>query len=162
MRNAGRIAATLRQRYGKDRVKVVHQRYDKQAEIGQEDVERVVGSPVKHVVPSDYRAGAAGAEQGRPLALDNGQQAGDAFHDACVRPGWRAGREPVARRRRAAACSAGSRDGVMRSLSLMNTTVITRLLPARPSIRAHSSGGGGDTRSAALPGAEGARFTRSC
>ena len=56
VRNAGRIAATLRQRYGKERVKIVISRYDKQAEINTEDVERVVGSPVKYTVPSDYRA----------------------------------------------------------------------------------------------------------
>jgi pilus assembly protein CpaE len=55
VRNAGRIAGTLRQRYGKDRVKIVISRFDKQAEIGAEDVERVVGSPVKYTVPSDYR-----------------------------------------------------------------------------------------------------------
>ena len=48
MRNAGRIAGTLRQRYGKERVKIVVSRFDKQAEIGTEDVERVVGSPVKY------------------------------------------------------------------------------------------------------------------
>src|SRR4029079_9260097 len=34
VRNAGRIAGTLRQRYGKDRVKIAISRFDKQAEIG--------------------------------------------------------------------------------------------------------------------------------
>jgi pilus assembly protein CpaE len=70
VRNAGRMAAVLRQRYGKDRVKVVVSRYDKQAEIGTDDVARVVGSPVKYMVPSDYRLALQALNKGRPLALD--------------------------------------------------------------------------------------------
>jgi pilus assembly protein CpaE len=79
VRNAGRIAATLRQRYGKDRVKVVVSRYDKQAEIHTEDVERVVGSPVKFTVPSDYRAALTALNKGRPLALDRDSKLAPAF-----------------------------------------------------------------------------------
>ena len=79
VRNAGRIAAALRQRYGKDRVKVVISRYDKQAEIGSEDVERVVGSPVKFTVPSDYRVAARGLNKGRPIALDKDNKLAPAF-----------------------------------------------------------------------------------
>lgn len=78
VRNAGRMATALRQRYGKDRVQVVISRYDKQAEIGQEDVERVVGSPVCFTVPSDYRLALQALNKGRPLALDPGKLA-DAF-----------------------------------------------------------------------------------
>jgi pilus assembly protein CpaE len=70
VRNAGRMAAVLRQRYGKDRVRVVISRYDKQAEIGTDDVARVVGSPVKYMVPSDYRLALQALNKGRPLALD--------------------------------------------------------------------------------------------
>ena len=70
VRNAGRIAATLRQRYGKDRVKVVISRYDKQAEIGIDDVQRVVGSPVKFTVPSDYRVALNSLNKGRPITID--------------------------------------------------------------------------------------------
>jgi pilus assembly protein CpaE len=81
VRNAGRMAAALRSRYGKDRVRVVLTRYDKQAEIGQEDVERVVGSPVKHVVPSDYRLALQALNKGRPLALDPGSRLADAFRE---------------------------------------------------------------------------------
>jgi len=79
VRNAGRIAATLRQRYGKDRVKIVISRYDKQAEINIEDVERVVGSPVKYTVPSDYRAALNSLNKGRPLALDKESKLAPAF-----------------------------------------------------------------------------------
>ncbi len=79
VRNAGRIAATLRQRYGKERVKIVISRYDKQAEINTEDVERVVGSPVKYTVPSDYRAALNSLNKGRPLALDKESKLAPAF-----------------------------------------------------------------------------------
>jgi pilus assembly protein CpaE len=79
IRNAGRIAATLRQRYGKDRVKIVVSRYDKQAEITTEDVAKVVGSPVKYTVPSDYRAALLALNKGRPLALDRENKLAPAF-----------------------------------------------------------------------------------
>jgi pilus assembly protein CpaE len=79
VRNAGRIAATLRQRYGKDRVKIVVSRFDKQAEIGTEDVVRVVGSPVKYTVPSDYRVALTSLNKGRPIALDRENKLTPAF-----------------------------------------------------------------------------------
>ncbi len=79
VRNAGRIAGTLRQRYGKDRVKIAISRFDKQAEIGAEDVERVVGSPVKYTVPSDYRTALNGLNKGRPVALDRDNKLTPAF-----------------------------------------------------------------------------------
>jgi pilus assembly protein CpaE len=79
VRNAGRIAGTLRQRYGKDRVKIVVSRFDKQAEIGVDDVERVVGSPVKYTVPSDYRTALNALNKGRPVALDRDSKLTSAF-----------------------------------------------------------------------------------
>lgn len=79
VRNAGRIASTLRQRYGKDRVKVVISRFDRQAEIGADDVERVVGSPVRFTVPSDYRAALNALNKGRPIALDHDSKLAAAF-----------------------------------------------------------------------------------
>jgi pilus assembly protein CpaE len=79
VRNAGRIASALRQRYGKDRVKIVISRFDKQAEIGAEDVERVVGSPVKYTVPSDYRTALNALNKGRPVALDKDNKLTPAF-----------------------------------------------------------------------------------
>ena len=82
-------------------------RFDKQAEIGHEDVERVVGSPVKYTVPSDYRAGPAGAQQGtadraRPDNKLTRRVPGDRF-----RSGRHAGRGDRSRRPKAAASSAG-------------------------------------------------------
>jgi septum formation inhibitor-activating ATPase MinD len=54
-------------------------RFDKQAEIGTEDVARVVGSPVKYTVPSDYRVALNSLNKGRPIALDKENKLTPAF-----------------------------------------------------------------------------------
>jgi pilus assembly protein CpaE len=71
VRRAAQVAALLRQRYGKDRVAAVVSRYDSRADIGQDDIERVVGLPVWAVLPSDYRKAIAAANVGRPIVSDN-------------------------------------------------------------------------------------------
>src|SRR5207248_2486959 len=71
VRNAGRMASALRARYGKAKIMTVVNRTDRRAEIGQEDIERAVGAPVVHQVPSDYRRALEAMNKGRPLALDN-------------------------------------------------------------------------------------------
>jgi pilus assembly protein CpaE len=71
VRAATRLSAAMRQRYGKERLTIVVSRYDHQAEIGQEDVEKVLGSPVAHTFPSNYRIALDALNAGRPLVLDN-------------------------------------------------------------------------------------------
>jgi pilus assembly protein CpaE len=72
VRSAARMASMLRQRYGKDRVRVVVSRYDPRAEILQNDVQRAVGgSRIQHVIPSDYRVALEAMNTGRPLVLGN-------------------------------------------------------------------------------------------
>ena len=71
VRGASRMAAALRQRYGKDRVAVVVSRYDSVAEIGRKEIERVMGGPIAQVFPSDYRLALGALNVGRPLVLDN-------------------------------------------------------------------------------------------
>jgi pilus assembly protein CpaE len=71
VRGASRMAAALRQRYGRDRVTVVVSRYDQVAEIGRKEIERVMGGPVAQVFPSDYRLALGAINVGRPLVLDN-------------------------------------------------------------------------------------------
>lgn len=71
VRSASRIAAALRQRYGKDKLSIVITRADEQANIGQEDIERAVGEKVKHIFPSDYRRALEALNKGRPITLDN-------------------------------------------------------------------------------------------
>ena len=46
-------------------------RFDIQAEIGQSDVERVLGTPVAHTFPSNYRIALEALNTGRPVVLDN-------------------------------------------------------------------------------------------
>jgi pilus assembly protein CpaE len=70
VRSASRLAPMLRQRYGKDKVIVVLSRSDRLADIGHEDIERAVGSPIKHVFPSDYRLALRALNRGRPLVLE--------------------------------------------------------------------------------------------
>ena len=71
VRAATRLSAAIRQRYGKERLAVVVSRYDIQAEIGQSDVERVLGTPVAHTFPSNYRIALEALNTGRPVVLDN-------------------------------------------------------------------------------------------
>jgi len=71
VRGASRLASALRERYGRDRVLVIVGRADKQAEISQGDIEKVVASKLKHMLPSDYRLALQALNNGRPLALDN-------------------------------------------------------------------------------------------
>ena len=90
VRSAGRMAATLRQRYGKDKVRIVVSRFDLDAEIGQTDVERVTGGSVKHLLPSDYKAALKALNSGRPVATENHTRLSGAFrklaHDLAELP----------------------------------------------------------------------------
>ncbi len=81
VRNASRIAASLRHRYGADRVTVIVNRVDTHAEIGRDDVEKVVGTRVIHSVPSDYRMALRALNKGRPLALDNHNKLAASFRE---------------------------------------------------------------------------------
>ena len=71
VRAATRLSAALKQRYGKDRLAVVVSRFDVEAEIGQSDVERVLGTSVAHTFPSNYRIALEALNTGRPVVLDN-------------------------------------------------------------------------------------------
>jgi septum formation inhibitor-activating ATPase MinD len=60
-------------------VGVVVTRYDETAEIGREDIERVLGAPVVHVFPSNYRLALDAMNRGRPLVLENHSKLASAF-----------------------------------------------------------------------------------
>jgi pilus assembly protein CpaE len=81
VRSAGRLAGTLEQRYGKDRVSVVITRFDANSEIDQPQVERVVGRPVSTVFPNNYQVAVGALNNGRPLALDNHTKLASALTD---------------------------------------------------------------------------------
>ena len=71
VKNAGRLYSMLRRRYGKSKLTVALTRYDPEAEIGQDDIERTLGAPVAHVLPSAYRLALQALNRGRPLIYDN-------------------------------------------------------------------------------------------
>ena len=101
VRRAGQVATLLRQRYGKDKVASVVSRYDARAEIGQEDIERVVGLPVWAVLPSDYRRAVAAANVGRPLVREGQSRLASAMQQfarkLAGRPAEAAAKAPAAR-----------------------------------------------------------------
>ena len=79
VRNASRMVATLKQRYGQARLSMVLARTDRRAEIGIEDVERTVGLEISHTIPSDYRLALQAMNKGRPVVLDGGNELSSAF-----------------------------------------------------------------------------------
>jgi pilus assembly protein CpaE len=78
IRNAGRMAEMLRQRYGASRVKVVINRFHREAVIAREDVERVIGGAVKHI-PNDYSSALDALNTGRPVVLNGDSRLAKAF-----------------------------------------------------------------------------------
>ena len=78
LRHAGTLAETLRQRYGAPRVKVVVNRFERDAVIAHADVERAVGGAVQHMIPSDYRSAVEALNAGRPIVLEDGTRLGSA------------------------------------------------------------------------------------
>jgi len=96
VRRAAQIAALLRQRHGKERLGSVVSRYDARAEIGQDDIERVVGLPVWGVLPSDYRLALQAANQGTPLVVDNHSRLANAIRQLAHRVSRSPGAQPSA------------------------------------------------------------------
>ena len=71
VRGAARMATTLRQRYGKEKLQVVVSRYDAASPITEADVARVTGGAVTHMFPSDYRLAVEALNRGKPLVVDD-------------------------------------------------------------------------------------------
>ena len=71
VRGAARMAATMRQRYGKERVQIVISRYDAVAEIKHEDIERATGGTVQYRFPSNYRLAVDALNKGQPVVVEN-------------------------------------------------------------------------------------------
>ena len=150
VRSASRIAAALRQRYGKDKVTVVVSRADRLADIGHEDVERAVGSRVKHSFPSDYRRALAGVEQGRARSRLRTTTSWR-VRSSGSRSLWPASKRPAKEKKPPARFSLfGIRQGIIRGVQVM--TSLFR--------RSHAAGAGG-CPVAAVPGAQGTRPQRA-
>jgi pilus assembly protein CpaE len=93
LRSAGRLAHTLRARYGASRIKAVINRFDQRNDIAHRDIERVIGDSVKHLIPSDYRVAIDALSRGRPVVLDNSRLA-QAFRSLATDLGGLAKRAP--------------------------------------------------------------------
>jgi pilus assembly protein CpaE len=78
LRSAARMAQTFGHRYGLSRVKFVVNRFDGRADIGQDEIEKVVGMSA-HTLPSDYRTAVDALNAGRPIVLDKDARIGRAF-----------------------------------------------------------------------------------
>lgn len=69
--HTSRLVMPLRQRYGAERVEVVVSRYDKRAEISQQDVERASGMAIRHLIPNAYHLALDAMNRGRPVVVEN-------------------------------------------------------------------------------------------
>jgi len=91
VKSASRMAAMLRERYGREKIALVLSRSDRNADISQSDVEKAAGCSVVHTFPSNYRVALQALNKGRQVALDNHNELSASFrrfaHDlAGVRP----------------------------------------------------------------------------
>ena len=80
IRSGQQLVTRLRQRYA-ERVGVVVNRSDRQAEISLDDIKKAANAPIRHVFPSDYRAALAAANKGEPLAQSTQGRLGASFHE---------------------------------------------------------------------------------
>lgn len=78
LKNAARMIQTFGHRYGSSRVKFVVNRFDSHADIGQTEIEKVVGLTA-HLLPSDYRTAVDALNAGRPVALEKDHRISRAF-----------------------------------------------------------------------------------
>lgn len=79
VRGGARTAAHLRARYGNDRVDVVLNRYDREADILTEDLERAFKTRIPHRFPGNYRLALEALNKGRPLVVDNHNKLASSF-----------------------------------------------------------------------------------
>ncbi len=70
VRSGARLWSTLSQRYGKEKAKVVVARPNTLAEISREDIEKALGTGIRHEIPSDYPVALQAVNAGRPFTLD--------------------------------------------------------------------------------------------
>ena len=78
LKNAARMSQTFSHRYGSARVRVVINRFDSRADIGQAEIDKVIGLPTQ-MLPSDYRTAVDALNTGRPVVLDRDRRLGRAF-----------------------------------------------------------------------------------
>jgi pilus assembly protein CpaE len=70
LRRGHRLTTFLRQRYGEHRVRVVLNRFDRSADIGEEDVEITLGGPLASVFTPEDRRCVEALNRGMPIVQD--------------------------------------------------------------------------------------------
>ena len=80
IRRAYRLLVTLRSRYESDRIELLVNRSDKQAEISLTDIEKAVNARVKHAFPSDYKQATDAVNKGEPFAKSAQGRLAGSFH----------------------------------------------------------------------------------
>ena len=75
VRAAAATAATLRQRFGSQRLRLVINRYDKRASVSAQDVAMVTREPVAWMVPNDFHVAVEAINSGKPFTLQDGKLA---------------------------------------------------------------------------------------
>jgi pilus assembly protein CpaE len=72
VRRATHLIKRLEADTGRARLMAVICRADRHAEIRPDDIERAIGLPIAHAVPSDYRRALRAVNAGKPMALEAG------------------------------------------------------------------------------------------
>jgi pilus assembly protein CpaE len=79
VRGGARTVAQLRARYGNERIDVVLNRYDREADIPTEDLERAFKTRIQHRFPGNYRLAIDALNKGRPIVVDNHNKLASSF-----------------------------------------------------------------------------------
>ncbi len=79
VRGGARTVAQLRARYGNERIDVVLNRYNREADIPTEDLERAFKTRIPHRFPGNYRLAIEALNKGRPLVADNHNKLASSF-----------------------------------------------------------------------------------
>lgn len=77
--SAGRMRAFLEEGAGRDRVRIVLNRYKKIPGFGDEDIEKATDSKLLWKLPNNYQATAPAIDKGVPVALQDGTDIGRSF-----------------------------------------------------------------------------------
>jgi pilus assembly protein CpaE len=74
VRSGSRLWSALSQRYGREKTKVVVGRANSLTELSRKDIERALGTGIRHEIPNDYQLALQAVNSGRPLAMENHNQ----------------------------------------------------------------------------------------
>jgi pilus assembly protein CpaE len=74
VRSGSRLWSALSHRYGREKAKVVVGRANSLTELSRDDLERALGTGIRHEIPNNYQVALQAVNSGRPLAMENHTQ----------------------------------------------------------------------------------------